>query len=154
MLTGPWPGNPYQNIYMTSHMLNAEIVQSPPNPPWSKLYMKKKCLMVRNLLKTWTRVQFAKWAARRVCGLWILSCTRRGGHSLRPTLASRAPLLVLFVRLLHSRTEFLFMNIHFTRAAVCVCACVSVKCAYKTSLKILLLINMCAGEGIWGGISG
>lgn len=110
--------------------------------------------MVRNLLKTWTRVQFAKWAARRVCGLWILSCTRRGGHSLRPTLASTAPFLDLFVRLLHSRTEFLFMNIHFTRAAVCVCACVSVKCAYKTSLKILLLINMCAGEGIWGGISG
>lgn len=98
--------------------------------------------MVRNLLKTWTRVQFAKWTARRVCGLWILSCTRRGRHSPRPTFPTRAPFLDLFVRLLHSRTEFLFMNIHFTRVAVCV------KCAYKTSLKILLLINMCAGEGI------
>lgn len=38
-----------------------------------------------------------------------------------PNFPTRAPFLDLFVRLLHSRTEFLFMNIHFTRVAVFMC---------------------------------
>lgn len=43
MLTGPWPGNPYQNIYMTSHMLNAEIVQF-TQPSLKQIIYEKKML--------------------------------------------------------------------------------------------------------------
>lgn len=41
MFAGRWPGNPYQNIYMTSHMLSAEIVHpSHIHPALGKLYEK------------------------------------------------------------------------------------------------------------------